>query len=50
VLYKATHLWAGNGPFFEADVVRGIAAFGAELGQDIYSLEEITQDDKVETS
>jgi hypothetical protein len=42
VLYKATHLCAGNGPFFEPDVVRGIAALGAELGQDIYSIEETT--------
>src|SRR5262249_48167261 len=42
VLYKATHLCAGNGPFFEADVVRGIAGLGAELWQDIYSLEETT--------
>jgi hypothetical protein len=42
VLYKATHLCGGNGPFFEVDVVKGIAALGAELWQDIYSLEEIT--------
>ena len=40
VLYEATHLHGGNGPFFEADVVRGIASFGAELWQDIYALDE----------
>src|SRR5437660_8112890 len=40
VLYKATHLCGGNGPFFESDVVQGIAALGAELWQDIYSLED----------
>ena len=39
VLYRATHLCGGNGPFFEADVVQGIGALGAELWQDIYSLE-----------
>ena len=38
VIYKATHLRNGNGPFFEADVVQGIASFGAELWQDIYSV------------
>jgi len=50
VLYKATHLSSGNGPFFEADVVRGIAAFGAELWQDIYALDEDASDGDAETS
>lgn len=40
VTYKATHLCSGNGPVFEVDVVQGIAALGAELWQDIYSLDE----------
>jgi hypothetical protein len=38
VLYRATHLGSGNGPFFEADVVEGVALFKAELWQDIYAL------------
>ena len=50
VLYKATHLSSGNGPFFEADVVRGIASFGAELWQDIYALDEDVPDGDAETS
>ena len=41
VLYKATHLFGGNGPFYETDVVQGIAGLGAELWQDIYSLEDV---------
>lgn len=40
VLYKATHLHIGNGPFFEADVIAGIAAWNAELWQDIYQVDE----------
>ena len=50
VLYKATHLCGGNGPFFEADVVQGISALGAELWQDIYSLEEVTLDGEAQNS
>jgi Domain of unknown function (DUF4279) len=50
VLYKATHLCAGNGPFFEVDVVRGIAALGAELWQDIYSLEETRPNEELQNS
>ncbi len=49
VLYKAAHLYAGNGPFFEVDVVQGIAALGAELWQDIYSLGDIAPDAVTET-
>ena len=48
VLYKATHLCSGNGPFFEVDIVKGIAALGAELWQDIYSLEENTPSKEAE--
>jgi hypothetical protein len=40
ILYKATHLGTGNGPFFEADVIEGIALCKAELWQDIYALDE----------
>jgi hypothetical protein len=40
ILYKATHLGTGNGPFFEADVIEGIALFKAELWQDIYALDD----------
>ena len=40
ILYKATHLHHGNGPFFEADVIEGIALFKAELWQDIYALDD----------
>ena len=42
VLYKATHLISGNGPYFERDVIASIASFGAELWQDIYSIEEVS--------
>lgn len=40
VLWKATHFFGGNGPFFLADVVSGIAALGAELWQDLYAVED----------
>ena len=40
ILYKATHLRRGNGPFFEADVIASVARFQAELWQDIYALDE----------
>jgi hypothetical protein len=39
ILYKATHLRTGNGPFFEADVIAGISAFNADLWQDIYQVD-----------
>lgn len=42
VLWKGSYLYAGNGPFYEPDVVAGIARFGAALSQDIY---QVDQDD-----
>lgn len=39
VLYKATHLRMGNGPFFEADVIQGIAGWNAKLVQDVYQVD-----------
>lgn len=33
-------LYAGTGPFFEADVLHGVARWNAELFQDIYYIEQ----------
>jgi hypothetical protein len=40
VLWKGNYLYAGSGPFYEADVIAGIAALGAMLWQDIYQIDE----------
>jgi hypothetical protein len=39
LLWEGTYLYAGSGPFFEADVVVGIARFKASLYQDIYQVD-----------
>jgi hypothetical protein len=44
VTWKGNYLYAGSGPFYEADVLMGIARFGAELWQDIY---QVDQEDEV---
>lgn len=40
VLWKGNYLYAGSGPFFEADVIVGIARLNAALYQDIYQADE----------
>jgi hypothetical protein len=40
VMWKGNYLYAGSGPFYEADVIAGIAALGAELWQDIYQVDD----------
>jgi hypothetical protein len=40
VLWKGNYLYAGSGPFYEVDVIAGIAALGAMLWQDIYQVDE----------
>lgn len=43
ILWKGNYLYAGSGPFYEADVLAGIAELGASLYQDIY---QVDQDDE----
>jgi len=33
-------LYAGSGPFYESDVLKGIACFDAELYHDIYQIDQ----------
>ena len=40
ILWKGNYLYAGSGPFYEKDVIEGIAKIGAELWQDIYHEDE----------
>jgi len=40
VLWKGTYLYAGSGPFYEPDVIHGIAQIGADLWQDIYQVDD----------
>ena len=40
VLWTGNYLYAGSGPFYEADVIAGIAALKAMLWQDIYQLDQ----------
>lgn len=40
VLWKGNYLYAGSGPFYEPDVIAGIARLGAALYQDIYQVDE----------
>lgn len=40
VLWKSTILGAGSGPFYERDVIEGMAEIGADLFQDLYLVEE----------
>jgi len=43
ILWEGNYLYAGSGPFFEKDVIRGIAKIGADLWQDIYQIDEDVQ-------
>ncbi len=40
VQWKGNYLYAGSGPFYEADVLVGIAKLGADLFQDIYQVDD----------
>lgn len=40
ILWKSRVLGAGSGPFYEKDVIEGIARIGAEIYQDLYHVEE----------
>jgi hypothetical protein len=42
ILWKGNYLYAGSGPFYEPDVIAGVAGLGAALYQDIY---QVDQDD-----
>ena len=44
ILWKGNYLYAGSGPFYEADVLQGIAAFRADLWQDIYQIDQETNE------
>ena len=38
VIWEGNYLYAGSGPFYERDVVAGIARLNAEIFQDIYQV------------
>ena len=40
VIWKSNDLYAGNGPFYEADVLAGIVSWKAMLYQDIYQVDQ----------
>jgi len=40
VVWKNSYLYAGTGPFYEADVLAGIASWNAMLYQDIYQVDQ----------
>jgi hypothetical protein len=40
IVWKNNYLYAGTGPFFEVDVISGIARWKAELYQDIYQIDQ----------
>jgi hypothetical protein len=40
ILWKSRILGAGAGPYYEKDVIEGIAAMGAEIYQDLYLVED----------
>ena len=40
ILWKGDYLYAGSGPFYEPDVMAGIASYGATLYQDIYQVDQ----------
>src|SRR5262249_3830636 len=44
VTWKCSYLYAGSGPFYEADVIAGIASWQAELFQDIYQVDQECND------
>lgn len=40
VVWKGNYLYAGSGPFYETDVLKGISKLSAELYHDIYQIDE----------
>ncbi len=40
MLWKGNYLYAGSGPFYESDVLKGIARFDSDLYQDIYQIDQ----------
>jgi hypothetical protein len=40
ILWKSKTLGAGAGPYYEKDVIQGIARIGAEIYQDLYTADE----------
>lgn len=40
VAWKGNYLYSGSGPFYEPDVVKGIASWDAQLNQDIYQIDQ----------
>ncbi len=40
ILWKGNYLYAGSGPFYEADVLEGVAELGAAIWQDIYQVDQ----------
>jgi len=44
VTWKCNYLYSGSGPFYEADVIAGIASWQAELFQDIYQVDQDQND------
>jgi hypothetical protein len=47
VTWKGSYLYAGSGPFYEPDVLAGIAALSAALYQDIFQIDQ--DEDELET-
>jgi hypothetical protein len=44
VIWKGNYLYAGSGPFYESDVIAGIARIGASLYQDIYQVDDASDE------
>jgi Domain of unknown function (DUF4279) len=44
VTWKCNYLYAGSGPFYEANVIAGIASWQAEIFQDIYQVDQEEND------
>lgn len=44
VMWKGNYLYAGSGPFYDADVIMRIASWRAELIQDIYQVDQEQND------
>ena len=40
VVWKGNYLYAGSGPFYTNDVLKGIASVGANLYQEIYQVDD----------
>ena len=40
ILWKGNYLYAGSGPFYEADVISGVASLQADIWQDIYQIDQ----------